>query len=107
MFKKLAIVRWSLFVGLILSILYAGWGIYCKQNFLNFTWTVDKKTPVWTIEAHLKFQPLDENVKVVFARPTIDGTFKILNENTIAKGNYTVQKSKEKNNIFSTNYTFL
>ncbi len=96
MFKKLAIVRWSLFIGLIFSILYAGWGIYYKQNFLNFTWTVDKKTPVWTIEAHLKFQPKDENVKVVFARPTIDGTFKILNENTIAKGNYTVQKSKEK-----------
>ena len=96
MFKKLAIVRWSLFVGLILSILYASWGIYCKQNFLNFTWTVDKKTPVWTIEAHLKFKPVDENVKVVFARPTADGSFKILNENTIAKSNYEVQKSKDK-----------
>jgi len=92
MFKKLAIVRWSLFVGLIFSLLYAGFGIYYKQHFLNFTWEIDKKTPVWTIEANLKFKPVSENVEIVFSRPIVDGTFKILDENTIAKGNYTVQK---------------
>ncbi len=96
MFKKLAIVRWILFVGLILSIVYTACGIYYKQHFLNFTWTIDKKIPVWTIESHLKFKPIDETVKIIFSRPIVDGRLKILDENTIVKGNYTVQKQDGK-----------
>lgn len=85
MIKKLAVVRWILFIGLIFSVLYAGFCFYYKFNVLNFSLTPNKKMPIWTIEAHLKFEPQEKDVKIVFARPILNGSFKILNENVIAK----------------------
>ncbi len=102
MFKKRTVVRWVLFLGLILSMLYAGFCIYYKHTYLDFSWTLDKKIPIWTIESHLKFKPTNENVQLVFSRPNIDGTFKVLDENIIAKG-YHVQENKNNFTLIASN----
>ena len=95
MFKKLAFVRWGLFIGLILSCLYALFGIYYKINFLNFSLIPQTKTPVWTIESHIVFQPVDKDVKVLLPRAQSDKNFKVLDESIIAKG-YDVEEGKDK-----------
>ncbi len=93
MFKKRTIVRWALFLGLILSMLYSGFCIYYKHTYLDFSWTLDKKISVWTIESHLKFKAEDKDIKLIFSRPNVDATFKVLDESVIAKG-YNIQENK-------------
>ncbi len=94
MFKKIALIRVFLCVGLVLSIIYACWGIYYKTHFLKFSLVPAQRTPVWSIESHLSFTPKDEKIKVVFARTKSDGNFKVLDERIIAKG-YSINETKD------------
>lgn len=95
MFRKLASVRLFLIIGLILSFLFAGWSIYYKVKYWDFSFIPKKATAVWTMESHLTFNPTDEKVKITFARPSAGKEFKILDESVIAKG-YAVQKEDDR-----------
>lgn len=96
MFKKLAFVRMFLFIGLFFSIIFAGAGMFYKMYFWDFSFMPKKATPVWTVEAHLTFEPTQNDVKVTFARPDNSGTdFKILDESIIAK-KYSQEKQADK-----------
>lgn len=95
MFKKLVFVRWGLFIGLVLAMAYALFGFYYKINFLNFSFTPQTKTPVWTIESHITFQPNEKESVVSIARANPDKNFKILDETVLAKG-YDIKEEKNK-----------
>lgn len=95
MFKKLASVRLFLTIGLVLSVLVAGWSIYYKVTYWDFSFIPNQTTKVWTIESHLTFKPEAESVKIVFARPTASKEFKILDESIIAKG-YDIAQEEER-----------
>ncbi|MBO7244037.1 MAG: UUP1 family membrane protein [Alphaproteobacteria bacterium] len=86
MLKKMIFVRIFLLLGLFTSILFAGYGIFYKINYLDFSFTPQKKTPVWSVEAHLTFQPTAKESKITFARPQKEAHFKILDESIIANG---------------------
>ncbi len=86
MFKKMIFVRLFLTLGLFLSLIFAGCSIFYKMNYLDFSFTPEKKTPVWRVEAHLTFTPTADESKITFARPNKDAHFKILDESIIAKG---------------------
>ena len=94
MFKKMLFVRIFLFVGLLASLVFSGLGIYYKINYLDFSFVPQKKTPVWTVEAHLSFEPTDKKTKVTFARPSKDRHFKVLDESIIAK-DYIVEQNED------------
>ncbi len=91
MFRKLAFVRLFLTVGLVLSVLFAAGSMYYKIRYWNFSFSPQKATPVWTIEAHLAFNPTGEKIRVSFGRPSGTGEFKILDESVVAK-NYKVTR---------------
>ena len=101
MSKKIFFVRLTLFLGLFFSILFSAYSIYYKIHFLDFSFTQQKKTPVWTIEAHLNFKPVDNNVRVVFSKVTPSDNFKILDESIIAKG-YNVEETEDNYIVKST-----
>ena len=86
MFKKMIFVRFFLTLGLLISLIFAGLNIFYKMNYLDFSFTPQKKTPVWRVEAHLTFTPTANESKITFARPNKNSHFKILDESIIAKG---------------------
>lgn len=95
MLKKLFTVRKCLTVGLICSLIFAGWNIYYKVKYWGFDLTPHQMTPVWTVEAHLTFKPTQNPIEITFFRPDKEAEYKILDETITAK-NYTVQETPEK-----------
>lgn len=89
--QKLLSVRFWLTIGLIFSVIFAGWRIYDKVNYWGFNLSPNQKTPVWTIEAHLSFKPTGKPIQVTLARPNGLDAYKILEETISAKG-YSVQE---------------
>ena len=57
MLKKVTSVRFVLSVLLLLSAIFAGYSIYYKTRYWGFSLTPKKLTDVWTIEAHISFNP--------------------------------------------------
>lgn len=94
MLKKIFSVRTWLTIGLICSIILAGWHIYYKVQFWGFDLTPNQQTPVWTIESHLTFKPTEKPLQISFFRPDGTASYKILDESVIAKG-YTVEETPE------------
>lgn len=95
MFKKLSSVRLFLSVCLLLSIAFAGFSIYYKIRYWDFSFIPQKETDVWTIESHLTFNPTGEAIKIAFTRPSVSKEFKILDESVLANG-YEIQKEDER-----------
>ena len=95
MFKKIFSVRIWLTIGLICSMVLAGWHIYYKVQFWGFDLTPNQQTPVWTIESHLTFKPTEKPLQVSFFRPDRTGTYKILDETIVAK-DYHIEETSEK-----------
>ena len=94
MFQKFISVRKCLTLGLICSILFAGWNIYYKVKYWGFNLTPHQMTSVWTIESHLTFKPTDKSIEISFARPDGSGEYKILDESIIAK-DYNITEGKD------------
>lgn len=94
MLRKMAFVRYFLLAGLFLSIIFALTSMWYKIQFWNFSFTPQKGTPVWTIEAHLNFKPLaNENIRIQFAKPSKSKSFKVLDETIVAK-DYEVEEAE-------------
>lgn len=98
MFKKLFSVRKILTLGLIISSIFAIYSIYYKVEDWGLSFNPSKKTNIWTIEAHVSFQPTGEPIRISLAKPTFSKDFKILDENIVAK-KYHVQRDTKNNRI--------
>lgn len=64
MLKKIFTVRKILSFLLLFSLIYAGYSIYYKIKYWGFNFAPRKMTDVWTIEAHIAFEPTGEPIKV-------------------------------------------
>ena len=83
-FKNLLSVRFLLSVCLFLSVVFAGYSMYHKVKHWGFSFSNKKIANVWTVEAHISFEPTGENIRVFMAIPTAGKEFKILAEDIIA-----------------------
>ena len=101
MLKKFVSVRKILTLGLVLSMLFAAYSIYYKTKDWGFTFIPKQTTKVWTIEAHVSFEPNGDPIKVSIATPTISDDFKILDEDIVAP-KYKVQKQAKQNRVILT-----
>lgn len=101
MLKKFTSVRFLLTIGLLLSTIFAAYSVYYKINFWGFDLAPKKSTAVWTIEAHVSFEPNGEPIKISLATPKVSKEFKILDEDIVADG-YKQSKNKKENRIVLT-----
>ncbi|MDR2902177.1 MAG: inactive transglutaminase family protein [Lactobacillales bacterium] len=95
MFKKFFSVRIVLTIGLILSIAFATYSIHYKIKYWGFTTNPKQVTNLWTVEAHVSFQPTGDPIKVSFARPVSGNDFKVLDEDLVAP-EYDIKKTKSR-----------
>ena len=82
-------------IGLLLSILFAAYRMYYKIEYWGFSFAPRQKTAVWTVEAHVSFEPTGEPVKISIARPSPSTDFKVLDEDVVAS-KYQIEKTDEK-----------
>ena len=101
MLKKFVSVRKILTLGLILSVIFAAFSIYYKTTYWGFKFMPKQTAKVWTIEAHVSFEPNGDQIKVSLATPTISDDFKILDEDIVAP-NYKIKKLPKQNRIILT-----
>ena len=101
MFKKFVSVRKILTLGLILSLIFAAYSIYYKMRYWGFMFIPKQTAKVWTVEAHVDFEPNGEPIKVSIATPTISDDFKVLDEDIVAP-DYKIKKNKVNNRIVLT-----
>ena len=94
MLKKFLSVKAILVLGLICSSLFALYSIYYKIEDWGLSFNPSKKTNIWTIEAHVTFEPTGEPIKVSIAKPTFSEDFKILDESIVAKKYQTIRDNK-------------
>lgn len=91
-------VRKVLFLLLFLSFIFAVYTAYYKIHYWHFSIKPDETTDVWTIGAHISFKASGGQVKIKFAAPKENDSFKILNEDISAKG-YSFQKNDQTGEI--------
>ena len=91
MLKKFSSVRFVLFTLLLLSAVFAGYSIYYKIKYWGFNFAPKKLTDIWTIEAHISFEPTNEPIKVSLSIPDGNDNYKILEQDVIAS-NYKTKK---------------
>ena len=96
LFQKIKSIRFLLWIGVILSFLFAAYSFYYKITYWGFSTNPKQLTNVWTIEAHVSFFPTNDPIKVSIARPVSDKIFKILDEDIVAPANYQINKTKNR-----------
>ncbi len=96
MLKKFASIRVILSILLLLSCLFSAYSVYYKVKYWGFNFTPKQNADVWTIEAHISFEPNGSPVKVSLTTPRKSNEYKILEENVIAPG-YKVKKINDEN----------
>lgn len=101
MLKKFLSVRYILSLCLVLSIGFAAYSMYYKITYWGFDFAPKKSTAVWTIEAHITFEPNGEPIKISLATPKVSKDFKILDEDIVADG-YKTKKDKKENRVVLT-----
>lgn len=84
--SKFFTVRKVLSFLLLFSIVYAGYSIYYKVKYWGFTFSPKEVTDVWRIDAKVTFKATGGDVNVVLSVPSDNDSFKILSEETVAKG---------------------
>ena len=99
MFKKFKSVRFVLSVLLLLSSIFASYSIYYKTKYWGFSISPKKLTDIWTVEAHISFNPTGEPIKISLATPEENNNFKILEQDVIAEGYKTKKISSNTNRI--------
>ena len=95
MLKKFTSVRFILSILLILSIAFAAYSIYYKVEYWGFNLAPKQNSDVWTIEAHISFEPNGEPIKVSLTTPQNSAAYKVLEENVVATG-YKIKKNGER-----------
>lgn len=96
MLKKFASVRLFLSICLFFSIIFAAYSAYYKIKYWGFNFIPKQTTDVWTIEAHVMFEPTGDPIKVSLAAPQSSKEFKILDEDVVAPG-YKIKTVKKSN----------
>ena len=91
-------VRKSLSYLLILSILYAAHSIYFKVKYWGFSFSPKEMTDVWTVDAKISFDAVDDKTRVVLSVPSQNNHFNILSEEVVANG-YGNTQDREKNRV--------
>lgn len=102
MLKKLTSVRFILSLFLILSVAFSAYSIYYKVRYWGFSMAPKKLTDIWTVEAHISFEPTGEPIKVSLATPAENENFKILEQDVIADGYKTKKVKTDTNRIILT-----
>lgn len=97
MLKKICSVRIILSFLLTLSVAFAAYSMYYKIHDWGFNFTPKQLSDIWTIEAHLSFEPNGDPIKVTLATPAENENFKILEQDVIADG-YKTKKIKTDTN---------
>lgn len=92
-------VRKVLSFFLLLSIIYAFYSIHYKIKYWGFTLSPKQVTDVWTIDAKISFNAVEDNVKVALTVPSNNDSFKILSEEIVANG-YKITDDNKNNKIF-------
>ena len=98
MLKKLFSVRGALTIFLIFTTICAVWATYYKISVWGFSFKPTEKSDVWTVDAHISFEPTGEPIEISLSTPSISKAYKILSEDTVAKG-YEVQKDEPNHRI--------
>ena len=96
--RRFFTVRKTLALLLVLSIIYAGYGIYNKVKYWGFTISPKTLTDIWTVEAKVSFDANGQDTQVSLAVPNDRDGFTILSEDVIAKG-YEVTRDKKNNRV--------
>ena len=96
--RRFFTVRKTLALLLVLSIIYAGYGIYYKVKYWGFTISPKALTDIWTVEAKVSFDANGQDTQVSLAVPNDRDGFTILSEDIIAKG-YEVTRDKKNNRV--------
>ena len=91
-------VRKSLTYLLILSIIYAAYSMYYKVKYWGFSFSPKEMTDVWTVDAKISFNAIDDKTRVVLSVPSQNSPFNILSEEVVAKG-YGVTQDRENNKV--------
>ena len=95
MLRKYLSTRFVLTVLLFLSLIYAAFSVYYKITYWGFKFTPKQTSDVWTVEAHINFEPTGEPIKIFLTTPKSSEQFKVLEESVIAEG-YTSKKIPSK-----------
>ena len=69
---------------------------YYKVKYWGFALQPKKTTDIWVVDAHISFKASGGPVHVFLSTPKSGSSFKILNEDFIAKG-YTVKQEPDSN----------
>lgn len=92
--KRFFTVRRILFFLLLISCGITAFTAYHKVKYWGFALKPKATTDIWIVDAHISFKASDSSVNVFLSTPKSGSSFKILNEDFIAKG-YTVQKDEK------------
>ena len=96
--KKILSVRGVLAICLVLAIAFASWATYYKIVHWGFALKPHAKTDVWTVDAHISFEPDGDPIEVSLSTPRLGEEYKILSEDVVAKG-YKVTKDEKNRRI--------
>lgn len=97
--KKFFSVRHTLCLFLLAAIIFSCVATYYKIAYWGFSFRPHEKTDVWTIDAHIIFEPTGEPIEVSLSTPRIGNEYKILSEDVIAAG-YDVRKDDKNYRMF-------
>ncbi|MBR2137107.1 MAG: UUP1 family membrane protein [Alphaproteobacteria bacterium] len=97
--KKIFSVRGILGLFLLLATIYASVATYYKIKHWGFSYKPTERSDVWTVDAHISFQPIaGQPIEVSLASPSVGQKYKILSEDVVAQG-YTSEKNVKNNRI--------
>lgn len=102
MLKKFVSIRIILSFFLFLSVIFAGYCIYYKVKYWGFNIEPKQNSDVWTVEAHISFEPNGDPVRISLATPRKSEEYKILEENLIAPGYKTKKVDNETSKLILT-----
>jgi len=91
-------VRKSLTYLLILSMIYAAHSIYFKVKYWGFSFSPKEVTDIWTVDAKISFDAVDDKTRVILSVPSQNSRFNILSEEVVANG-YRITQDREKNRV--------
>lgn len=92
--KKIFSVRGILGILLFLSIIFATAATYYKINVWGFSFKPNKKSEVWTVDAHISFEPDGQPVEISLSTPSLSEKYKILSED-VEPSSYKAQKDEK------------
>ena len=94
--KSFFTIRRILFFLLLISCGVTAYAAYYKVKYWGFALQPKKTTDIWVVDAHISFKASGGPVHVFLSTPKSGSSFKILNEDFIAKG-YTVKQEPDSN----------